>query len=474
MNIRAVFFDMGGTLERFWHNPEHRLRETAGLRTLLQSAGIDLGLSDEKLYAVVIAGYERYHSWSIKTMEELSPKSVWADFIFARYPIDSQRLAAVAEDLMFYLESRFFQRELRPEVPAVLEAVRKLGLRIGLISNICCRDLVPVNLEHYGIRDYFDPIVLSSVYGRRKPDPAIFHYAARLADVPTSECIYVGDRIARDIVGARKAGFQLAIQIRHDFDHHEEDTGAKPDAVISSMTELLVILKANLGRTKPESPTGCQVRAILFDAGDILYFRPERDQKFQAFLVELGLADKEIPVTERSALKAQAYVGSISQNEFREATLRLYGVNIPEQLASGKQAMEEDDNNIQFFDGVRETLIELKKEGYLLGIITDTAVPLHVKLRWFEGGGFGNVWDAIISSHDLGIQKPAPEIYQSALRQLGLSANQAIFVGHDPRELDGARAVGMKTVAFNYGQNASADYYIENFADLSTLPVLSS
>ena len=54
-----------------------------------------------------------------------------------------------------------------------------------------------MNLKEYGIRQYFDPIVLSSEYGRRKPDPAIFHYAARLANVPTSECLYVGDRIAR-------------------------------------------------------------------------------------------------------------------------------------------------------------------------------------------------------------------------------------------------------------------------------------
>ncbi len=115
---------------------------------------------------------------------------------------------------MFFIETHYYQRAMRPEVPGVLEAIHKMGLKIGLISNVNSRGQVPANLEQYGIRHYFDPIVLSSEYGRRKPDPAIFHYAARLANVPTSDCVYIGDRIARDILGARRAGFRLAVQIR--------------------------------------------------------------------------------------------------------------------------------------------------------------------------------------------------------------------------------------------------------------------
>ena len=90
---------------------------------------------------------------------------------------------------------------MRPEMPAVLHAIQQMGLKIGLISNVCSRGQVPLNLEQYGLRHYFNPLVLSSEYGRRKPDPAIFHHAARLAGVPTSHCLYVGDRIARDILG---------------------------------------------------------------------------------------------------------------------------------------------------------------------------------------------------------------------------------------------------------------------------------
>ncbi len=216
-----------------------------------------------------------------------------------------------------------------------------------------------------------------------------------------------------------------------------------------------------------------QVRALLFDAGDILYFRPERGQKFQAFLKEFGLAEIKIPAGDRDALKQQAFQGLISQEQFREADLRLYGVDTPEQIERGKQAMEEDDNNIQFFNGVRETLIALKDEGYLLGIITDTANSLSVKLRWFENGGFVHVWDSIISSQELASRNRIPRSIAAALQQLGLSACQAVFIGHDVDELEGARTAGMKTIAFNFGKRAKAEFYINEFSDLLKVPILS-
>ncbi len=205
-----------------------------------------MGLTDKQLYEIISAGLEAYHQVSLQTMDELPPARVWNEYIFAGYPVDQEKLAAIAEDLMVFIETHWFQRAMRPEVPGVLEAIRKMGLKIGLISNVNSRGQVPTNLDLYGIRDYFDPIVLSSEYGRRKPDPAIFHYAARLANVPASQCVYIGDRIMRDILGAKRAGFRLAVQIRHDFEHGEVDEGATPDAVIDHMTELLEILQTEM------------------------------------------------------------------------------------------------------------------------------------------------------------------------------------------------------------------------------------
>ncbi len=477
MTIQAVFFDMGGTIQTFWHTRELRLKATPDLQILLHSAGVDLHLSDEQLYEVVAGGLARYHRWAVKTLDEIPAGQFWNEYILAGYPVDLERVTAAAEDLMFFIENRFYQRAMRPEMPAVLKSIQDMGLKMGVISNVHSRGQVPVNLEEYGLRQYFDPIVLSCEYGRRKPDPAIFHYAARLANTPTSKCAYIGDRVSRDILGARKAGYRLAIQIRHDFEHGEEDRGAHPDAYIHQMTELVDILRHELDRPlvagASQPADSHPVRAFLFDAGDILYHRPQRGLEFTAFLKKLSIDVECVEAKNKKILTDQAFTGQISQDQFREAILRLYGVTQPDQIERGKRILEADDYDIQFFPGVPETLAALKQQGFLLGVVTDTAAPLTLKLSWFERGGFGHVWDSVISSKELGVRKPDPRIYQAALQQLGITPSEAIFVGHNAVELAGAREIGLKTVAFNYDPNALADDFIKHFVDLLALPFIS-
>jgi putative hydrolase of the HAD superfamily len=471
MKIQAVFFDMGGTIETFRYTREIRLEATAVIQQRLLQVGIDLHLTLEQLYETISAGLERYKRWSIQCMEELPPWRVWSDYILQGCEVDKEKLSEISEDLMFLVETRFYCRTMRPEMPEVLQAIQQMGLKIGLISNVNSRGQVPTNLQEYGIIDYFHPIVLSSEYGHRKPDPSIFHHAARLANVPTSRCLYVGDRITRDVDGARRAGFGLAVQIRHEFDHGENDEGATPDAVLSSMTELLDILRANGDREQDHAKTG-KIRALIFDAGDILYFRPQRGHYFATYLKELGLKENPNFSHQKKVIKNQAYRGQITHEEYREAVIRLYGLTQPEHVERGKQALIADDDNVTFFESVPETLRTLKKQGFLLGIVTDTANSISTKLSWFERGGFGHVWDSIISSMDIGTRKPDPRIYQAALAQLGLTPDQAVFIGHRASELAGARSVGMQTIAFNYDKDVSADVFIEKFSDLLQIPIL--
>lgn len=471
MKLQAVFFDMGGTIETFSTSRELRLAAIPAIRQYLSQAGIDLNVSDEQLCDVFSGGLERYKRWCVRSLEELPPQRVWGEYVFAGMQVDPERLAGIAEELMVMVETCFYRRAMRPEIPAVLQAIQQMGLKIGLISNVNSRGLVPENLKSYGIHQYFDPIVLSSEYGRRKPDPAIFHYAARLANVPTSACVYVGDRVNRDIDGAFRAGFGKAVQIRHEEPHGEDDAGPAPDAVIENMLELLDLLRAE-ANAAGASPLPGPIRALIFDAGDILYFRSQRGSKLDAFLKELGLERSPNHAREKKDIEYKAYRGLLTHDEYREAIIRMYGVTQPERVARGKQALIDDDADVTFFDGVPETLLALKKRGYLLSIVTDTANSISAKLNWFERGGFGRVWDSIVSSLELGMRKPDPRIYQAALCQLGLTPDQAVFVGHRTSELDGARAVGMQTIAFNYDQDASADFYIETFADLLNVAVV--
>ena len=474
MTVKAVFFDMGGTIDTFWYSTEMRLQVTPGLQQFLVSHGIDLHLSNPQLYKLVTDGLAQYHQWRLGTFDELPASVVWRKYILADFSDAFPQLDSIADDLMVWIETQYYQRQMRTEIPAVLDAIHKMGYKIGLISNVNSRGQVPLNLSQYGIKHYFNPIVLSSEYGRRKPDPSIFHYAARLANCPASECIYIGDRISRDILGAKRAGFKLAFQIRHDFNHGEIDEGATPDLIIDNMTELLEILHKE-GQSSQELVRGKsannKIRAVVFDADGVLYYRENKDQEFTSFISEFGVKGEDFQGSAINQLRHQAFIGHLTFEQYKTAVLNLYGITDPELVSSMINKALAEKEKINYFKNTLKTLTKLKNRNLYLGIITDTAQPLHVKINKLERGGFGNLWDSIISSREVGVQKPDPKIYQIALRQLGISSDQAVFVGHKPSELDGARNVGMKTVAFNYENGAKADFYIKKFSDLADLPI---
>lgn len=467
---------MGGTLDTFRYTREERIANVYLIRDCLLRAGITITASDSQLADWITNGAAAYTRWNLESNIELSPAEIWSKYFLKDNHVCAEALIPIAEELAFLYETRLYIREMRKEIPQVLAQIKALGLKIGCISNTQSLNQVPFNLKQYGILDYFDPIVLSSKYGRRKPDPAIFYYAARMANLPTGVCAYVGDKINRDILGARRSGFRMAVQIKHEYDNGEVDEGATPDAVIQHMTELLPILETELAKGRSSSqPQSCRsIKAIFFDAGDILYYRPQRNQNLKKFLQ--SQKPDQVPnfAEEAERLKELAFSGQIKRHDYYEKLLVLYGIDSPEDRAKGITALSLDDNTVDIIEGVPETILALKQQGYILGIITDTALTFSKKLHWFDQYGFGHVWDAVISSKEIGVRKPSPVMYETAIQQTGICATEAIFVGHKKSELDGARAVGLKTVAFNYDQGAAADFYIRKFQDLLEVPLLKN
>ncbi len=474
MTIQAVFFDVGGTIDTFGFTREYRIKNCHMIKECLLKQGITLNMSDEEIVDSILAGTKKYLKWNFSTMKELSPAEIWSRFFFSDSNLSKQSLEPIAEELAFIYETQLYTRKMREEIPGVLSQLKEMGLRLGIISNTQSKIQVPYNLKQYGIYEYFDPIVLSSEYGRRKPDPAIFYYAARLANLPTSSCAYIGDKINRDIVGANRSGFRLAVQIKHEYDDGVKDEGAIPDAIIENMEELIPIIK----KEKKNSPNyqfntnGRVVKAIFFDAGDVLYYRPNKEENLKKFLNRLNIERTEEIEPERMRLKELAFSGQMGRHEYYEKVLRLFGISDPQLLDEGIQALSLDDNSVEIIQDVPETIRQLKSKGFILGIITDTALPIYKKLSWFDQNDFGGLWDVFISSKEIGVRKPDPRMYEKAIRQVGICPAESVFVGHKISELEGAQAVGMKTIAINFDDGAKADYYIDKFCDLLKLPIL--
>jgi putative hydrolase of the HAD superfamily len=239
--IQAVAFDLGGTLEDLYSDEASRLETARGLYRLLVERGLDPCLSLRDLQATVLSGLGAYHQWREKREVELPPERVWTEFIFPDRGLPKDRLAQAAEDLMFFYETHAHVRTLRPEAPAALDALRQRGFRLAVISNIVSRRLAPARLEQYGIARYFDPILTSVEYGWRKPNERIFHEAARLMNLPPAACAYVGDTVSRDVIGARRAGYRLAIQIQ-SFLTSQLDRGVDPEPPDVAIENLMQVV----------------------------------------------------------------------------------------------------------------------------------------------------------------------------------------------------------------------------------------
>ncbi|MBW2289234.1 MAG: HAD-IA family hydrolase [Deltaproteobacteria bacterium] len=94
--------------------------------------------------------------------------------------------------------------------------------------------------------------------------------------------------------------------------------------------------------------------------------------------------------------------------------------------------------------GCHAMLAELRGRGMTLGVVSNFDRRLYAL---FAGLELASLVDAIILPSDAGAEKPAAEIFEFALSQLGATASATVFVGDsDADDIRGARALGMRTI----------------------------
>jgi HAD superfamily hydrolase (TIGR01509 family) len=216
------------------------------------------------------------------------------------------------------------------------------------------------------------------------------------------------------------------------------------------------------------------IKGIFFDAADVLYRRPEPTSSYVSKLLkEKGLsADLSTQDrTRQNALRTQAKSGLLSPEEYWDQYLLSRGIATPEARRALADQIIDYSDQVLPIPGGREALAGLKQRGFVLGIITDTIYPLERKKRWLDAVGVAEFIDVVACSTSLGAHKPDPAIYLNALQQAHLDPGESAFVGHAASELEGARQVGLATVAVHCEPGAKADYYAGSLLDLLNLPI---
>ncbi len=166
-----------------------------------------------------------------------------------------------------------------------------------------------------------------------------------------------------------------------------------------------------------------------------------------------------------------------SMREYAEADGRPDAADLAAQMVDTYRAFQHEhhDRLVKGYDGVQETLVELRARGYTLGIVTSKARgTAMIAIRNFA---LAPLVDVMVFLEDTDRHKPEPDPLLEAARRGGFDPRRGLYVGDSIHDIAAGRAAGMKTVGALWGpfersqlEAAGADAVVETPRDL--LPLL--
>ncbi|MFZ0963209.1 MAG: HAD family hydrolase [Terriglobia bacterium] len=232
-HVRAIFFDAGNTL--LYPQLDERARDltAAGFPTTVEDFHTAERNAKQKLDAWL---WPQIHQGKVpRTIDHY----YWVEYLASLMDLIGAPEAEHARLIGLVAEGF---RNIRtwsvvmPETPAYLASLKGRGYFLGVISN--SMGTIEDQLQHVGLRGYFQAVFDSAIVGVEKPHPEIFQLALASAKVAAKEAVFVGDTNATDMGGAQLAGLHGVLIDR---------IGAYPNADcprITSLPELDKVLES--------------------------------------------------------------------------------------------------------------------------------------------------------------------------------------------------------------------------------------
>lgn len=204
--IKAVLFDLGDTLLNYGKIDPHVPFVQAARQTWIwlkeqgQIAGLQLIYTVRSLLAIklrMIWSHFTQHDFdSFEVLKRLGKK------------MGHQLTDAQYEDLVWlWYEPLARLVTIEPDLHQTLAMLKKLGLRMGIVSNTFVSSAVlNRHIRQLGLYDFFDFIYYSYMFDKRKPHPDMFLSAAKQLKLQPHQIMFVGDRIDNDINGSLAVG----------------------------------------------------------------------------------------------------------------------------------------------------------------------------------------------------------------------------------------------------------------------------
>src|SRR5688572_23181901 len=243
-NIQAVLFDFGDTL----------MHASAAWLPVFKRAGQALGeylcANDVKINCSAFSDefrlrLDEYYMERERSLIETSSMAVLQELLAVKgYQHLSQEFLRNALDRYYEVTQQNWI--LEEDALSMLAALQSNGLHLGVVSNASDSRDVSQLIDKFGIRHYFDFILISADCSYRKPHPLIFKLALSNWSFLPDEAAMVGDRLDADISGAGLLGiYTIWIKRRAE---KLEPSAAHPHTTVQTLSEIPPLL---MGRAKP-------------------------------------------------------------------------------------------------------------------------------------------------------------------------------------------------------------------------------
>jgi putative hydrolase of the HAD superfamily len=143
--------------------------------------------------------------------------------------------------------------------------------------------------------------------------------------------------------------------------------------------------------------------------------------------------------------------GKVTVAQSFERTLRALGADPGPDLIEDllRRDAEFSRSYVQLCDDTVPFLTWLRSRGVRTALVSNCADTTRAVLDYL---GVIPLVDAVVLSCEVGSVKPYPEIYVTALEELGVAAVDAVFIDDQPTFCVGAQAVGVRPIQIARGE----------------------
>lgn len=182
------------------------------------------------------------------------------------------------------------------------------------------------------------------------------------------------------------------------------------------------------------------IKAILFDFGGVIAEEGFKNG-LQAIARKQGLDPDRFFVTAEELVYSTGYVlGQVDEATYWEAVRKNTGIEM-----SDDQLRQEVFNEFLVRPAMIETVRDLKKKGFLVGILSDQSNWLQELNQHYD---FLRYFDQVFNSFHLHKSKKDPALFMEVCTLLGFDPQEVLFIDDNPGNIERATSTGLRAILF--------------------------